>query len=84
MYNNPMIEINYADIEARVNAKGVSFASILRSSNIPQQTWYRWKTGANQPNLGKLNTILAEVEKLEAVTPTGEDGPLSSPTGRET
>jgi len=79
-----MIEIDYEDIEAKVGASGVSFASILRSSGIPQQTWYRWKKGHASPVVSKLNQVLAEVEKLEAVTPTGEGSPLSSPTWRET
>jgi hypothetical protein len=65
-YNERMIEIDYADIEDRVMAKNSTMAHICRKADMPQQSWIRWKTGVTQPNLGKLNTILAEVEKLEA------------------
>ena len=60
-----MIEIDYEDIEAKVADCEVSFASVLRNSGIPQQTWYRWKKGLASPVVNKLNQVLAEVEKLE-------------------
>ena len=60
-----MITVNYEDIERRVDDVKSTMAHVCRRADIPHQSWIRWKTGTNQPNLGKLNTILAEVEKLE-------------------
>jgi len=60
-----MITVDYEEIEGRVEAVSTTMAHVCRRADIPHKTWIRWKAGTNQPNLGKLNTILAEVEKLE-------------------
>jgi transcriptional regulator with XRE-family HTH domain len=50
------------EIQKAANARKTSMRKILRSANVQQSTWWRWKTGRTSPSLKTVTRIVDAVK----------------------